>query len=1166
MNTHESIAAYIGGALEPLTLALSDPLQARGLLNALGWELPPGIQDIGLTRLDVSELIEKVTNLHAAFHFEAGNSGASAGLSADLLITVQDFLRSLNTFAKGLGSIASGDYLTRTRIREEFAGRLLDLLLIRELTLGASYVSTFLTLCGIIRYESHPADPVNFQTAHVRSIIAYDRIGTVLTDTRKQLVQFFEWGTPQFDAGKVLTFFGFFLQSFGGRGTMKALGRGIEERLSGHSVPQAETDPVSQLIVSFTRAIDLGGIDVGVTMLELRPTTPAGLNGGFAFSPFVKGTPKMPFPIREGFTLSVDSSYDLAQGCVVSFRPGQPVQIQTQVIGNGAVETKSNGRIAVRTQYERSNGKPIQLLVLPGGARLDFTRLTTSFGVDTGASGVTPVIEFGLKGLRFHLEGLGSDGFLAKILPSSFDADFDLTIGWSGEGGVYFQGNSMLEIKLASHISLGAVDLNALKLSVGVDKGKFPVTIAADLQAALGPLVVQVGDIGIAAAFSFVGGSGGNLGPLQLDMGFKPPTRIGLSLDAAIVKGGGYLDFDPNRGEYGGVFELSLAAIATVKAIGLITTRMPDGSKGFSLLIILSAEFAIGIQLGFGFTLLGVGGLLGLNRTMLLEPLASGIRTGAVNSIMFPPDPVANAPRIISDLRTYFPPYEGRFLIGPMLKLGWGTPTLISLSFSLIIEIPGNITIVGLLHVALPAEIAPLIVINVAFLGAVEFDKRRTWFFASMYDSRILYMTLEGEMGLLMDYSDNPNFVLSVGGFHPAFNPPPLPFPNPRRIHVDVLRNPLQRITIENYFAITSNTVQIGARAELFYGIDAFNIHGSFGFDALFQFSPFHFIIEISFSVSMDLFGTGVFSLNLRFRLQGPGPFRARGEATLSIDLWMFSIDVPVDFDISWGEADNPVLPPVQAIPLLVGEFNKLDNWQASLPRNANLLVSLRKLDAIPGTLVLHPLGTLRVSQRAVPLGIHIDKIGNNPVSDAHLLAVQPVSGLGKTAYIPTEKFAIAQYQNLTDADKLSRRAYEDMPGGVELSFAGRQIGSSKVVKRIVRYEVKIIDNNFKYFVVKWFTMVSTLFDHWLGGSAAARSPLSSASKKAMVPTNVDERVRMGQPEYVVAGVADNKPVSAAAIFSSEAKARDFLQAEIATKPGMAGEIHVIPKFESIAS
>jgi hypothetical protein len=549
---------------------------------------------------------------------------------------------------------------------------------------------------------------------------------------------------------------------------------------------------------------------------------------------------------------------------------------------------------------------------------------------------------------------------------------------------------------------------------------------------------------------------------------------------------------------------------------------------------------------------------------MMLEPIASGIRTGAINSIMFPPDPVANAPRIISDLRMYFPPREGTFLIGPMVKLGWGTPTLISLSLGIIIEIPGNIAIVGLMRIALPAEDAPIIVVNVAFIGAIEFDKNRIWFFAAMFDSRILFMTMEGEMGLLMDFSDNPNFVLSVGGFHPAFNPPPLPFPNPRRIHIDVLRTPVQRITVENYLAVTSNTVQFGARAELFYGTDGFNIHGSFSFDALFQFSPFHFVIDISFSVGMDAFGFGVFSVSLKLKLQGPAPWNARGTATLSIDLWLFSIDISVDFDITWGEADNPKLPSINAIPLLVAEFNKVDNWRAEIPQSANLLVSLRKLDGNAETLVLHPVGMLRISQRTIPLGINVDKVGSNAVADAHLFSVKAnVASLGTISKAPQEKFAIAQFQNLSDADKLSRPSFQDIDGGVELAFSGKQLGSSKVAKRVVRYEVKVIDGDNKYHASRWFTSIGTLFVHWLGGAAISQSPLSFARKKSMVPTLENDRVKVGQPGYVVASSENNKPVVSAPVFASEAHARDYLNSQISANPGMAEEIHVIPTFEA---
>ena len=87
----------------------------------------------------------------------------------------------------------------------------------------------------------------------------------------------------------------------------------------------------------------------------------------------------------------------------------------------------------------------------------------------------------------------------------------------------------------------------------------------------------------------------------------------------------------------------------------------------------ISAEFTP-IQLGFGFTLNGVGGLLGLNRTANVDRLVSGLRDQTLANLLFPTDIVANADRILSDLRQVFPAARGRFVFGPMAKIGWGTP------------------------------------------------------------------------------------------------------------------------------------------------------------------------------------------------------------------------------------------------------------------------------------------------------------------------------------------------------------------------------------------------------------------------------------------------------------------------------------------------------------
>ena len=178
---------------------------------------------------------------------------------------------------------------------------------------------------------------------------------------------------------------------------------------------------------------------------------------------------------------------------------------------------------------------------------------------------------------------------------------------------------------------------------------------------------------------------------------------------------------------------------------------------------------------------------------------------------MFPQNVVQNAPRIISDLKAIFPPYVGKFLIGPMGKLGWGTPTLVSLSLGLIIEIPGNIAILGVLRVALPDQNAALINLQVNFVGTLDFGKKLFAFDASLFDSRILVMTLEGDMAVRLKWGDNPDFLMTAGGFHPSFTPPPLALPTLRRMSLSILDTSVARIRVENYFAITSNTVQFGA-------------------------------------------------------------------------------------------------------------------------------------------------------------------------------------------------------------------------------------------------------------------------------------------------------------------------------------------------------------------
>jgi hypothetical protein len=159
-----------------------------------------------------------------------------------------------------------------------------------------------------------------------------------------------------------------------------------------------------------------------------------------------------------------------------------------------------------------------------------------------------------------------------------------------------------------------------------------------------------------------------------------------------------------------------------------------------------------------------------------------------------------------------------------------------------------------------------------------------------------------------------------------------------------------------------------------------------------------------------------------------------------------------------------------------------------------------------------------------------------------------------------TEQFAIAQFQNLEDASKLSRRAYESQHSGLELSVQGQQLASSKVVKRVIRYEEIIIDNNFKRFVRRFSIFVGVLFNHFLAGASVSKSSLSQSYQEKLQP--FAEKIAVKPDSYVVAFQSTNKMVNTEATFVSQASANDYLQQQIARDPSLSDSMHVIPSHE----
>ena len=152
----------------------------------------------------------------------------------------------------------------------------------------------------------------------------------------------------------------------------------------------------------------------------------------------------------------------------------------------------------------------------------------------------------------------------------------------------------------------------------------------------------------------------------------------------------------------------------------------------------------------------------------------------------------------------------------------------------------------GQLEMALPKKDKPLVVIHLDILGVLDFEKQELSFQASLYDSRILTFSLAGDSAFLLGWGDDPRFALSLGGFHPKFTPPspPTVFGDMHRLSVAISAGSNLQLACQSYLALTPNSLQFGARVDLYAPAGPLEVTGYLGFDALIIFSPFSFEVE----------------------------------------------------------------------------------------------------------------------------------------------------------------------------------------------------------------------------------------------------------------------------------------------------------------------------------
>jgi len=362
-----------------------------------------------------------------------------------------------------------------------------------------------------------------------------------------------------------------------------------------------------------------------------------------------------------------------------------------------------------------------------------------------------------------------------------------------------------------------------------------------------------------------------------------------------------------------------------------------------------------------------------------------------------------------------------------------------------VLELPAPVRLVALgrLRAVLPDEREAVVRLQVDVLGVIDFDRREAAVDATLVDSRLAQFALTGDMALRMSWGARPSFLLAVGGFHPRFAAPP-GFPALERVAVALAGGDNPKLRLEAYLALTSNTVQFGARVDLAARAGGFSVAGFLSFDALVALAPLAFVVDVAARLAVKAGGHTILSVSLALTLSGPRPWRARGRASFSI----LFFDVSFGFDVTIGDDAPPALPaPVDVAPLLLAALADARAWSAPLPAGAAALVTLRAPE--PGTAVLaHPFATLQVRQRVAPLERTLERFGTSVPSGAtrFKITLATIGGVRTTLTGLRDRFAPAQFTALSDDAKLSAPSFEEMTSGAALGADGYVTGAAVTV------------------------------------------------------------------------------------------------------------------------
>lgn len=732
----------------------------------------------------------------------------------------------------------------------------------------------------------------------------------------------------------------------------------------------------------------------------------------------------------------------------------------------------------------------------PGGLQLSLTEPVLGTNVGPGGWGA----RFGAGKFEVVIPRNVAGSISAILLPRDGLTLRGKLIAVLDGDGLHLEGSVGLTTSWPDTVRLPGLLVRDLttEIGVGADLG---LSAYGTVVVSLGPITIAVEGLGLRQGLRLTPDGSGNVGIIDLlEPRIHPPTGFGVSIDAVILKGTGFLR---QQGEEIsgalelvltlGPLELTVCAVAVLSKVG----------GAVSFVVVLSVEFSPAIEIFLGLTLNAVGGIFGLNRALDPPALTEVVRSGRIQDIMFPHDLDSRAAEIIASVKNVFPPRSGQFVVGPMLQMGWGRPvSFIRMSVGVVFTFPKPVivAIIGEVQVALPTDDLPLIDLHFGFAGGANFDTGDVWFDASLERSRIGFFDVSGHVCLR---AGSQGFVFSAGGFHPKFLPP-AGIGTVDRLAISISPSPILRIRAEAYFAVTASTLQFGAALFVTAKLGPIRARGSLSLDVLIQTEPtLHFAADIGGSFALTVAGEELCGVNLTVRLEGPGRWHARAHARVRIAL----VKASGTLDIGWGTDVVELRPPVDVAAQVRAAITKDHVWTHVVPAADGGMIQLRD-----GAVGLHPLGSLRLTQTVAPLEIALQQYGANPITSTAPVTMTVTSdGIGDPQPA-TELFCPAQFFDMTDDERLSKPSFAPYQAGYNVAGSDWLPAADAITVDIV-YEESTGDGRSPVDLRNLVTLEAGMLA-WAGLGAVGRV---NAARTGAVPSRP---IRLEDPGYAVADAA----------------------------------------------